>query len=328
MKRRVIKQGHNTLTVTLPSTWNKKHGIKPGDEIEIKDDGNALHILPKKDMHMPPISINLKGLSNGMIWRYVVSTYRNGHEEFEFVFDNPTTKQPYSGLTYHSFFLTSDENKKPLFSPIEIIQMAVNRCIGIEIIDQKENWCLVKELGETNEKEFGNALRRVFHLLLTFSKEIHQSLLNNELGELLKSANLIDNNINRFTDYCLRVLNRKGYEEPRKTATMFTIIFFFELIGDELKKISIHLMSYENKTHNIEGLFATQLEQFERFYNLFYSFSNEKCEQLFEADKQGNARNCEIFHKLSDDEKEILHHLKKIGIFLMSLTELRINLEG
>lgn len=35
MKRKIIKQGHNTLTVTLPSEWTKKLQLGAGDEVDI-----------------------------------------------------------------------------------------------------------------------------------------------------------------------------------------------------------------------------------------------------------------------------------------------------
>ena len=37
MKRRVIKQGHNTLTITLPSEWVKKLNIQSGEELDLSE---------------------------------------------------------------------------------------------------------------------------------------------------------------------------------------------------------------------------------------------------------------------------------------------------
>ena len=42
MKRKIIKQGHNTLTVTLPSDWVKKLNLKSGDEIDVLENENSL----------------------------------------------------------------------------------------------------------------------------------------------------------------------------------------------------------------------------------------------------------------------------------------------
>jgi len=45
MKRKIIKQGHNTLTITLPSEWVKKLNLNAGDEIEVYERDSGLVIL-------------------------------------------------------------------------------------------------------------------------------------------------------------------------------------------------------------------------------------------------------------------------------------------
>ena len=48
MRRRIIKQGHNTLTVTLPSKWVQLFNLKQGDEIEINERENGLFLTTEK----------------------------------------------------------------------------------------------------------------------------------------------------------------------------------------------------------------------------------------------------------------------------------------
>ena len=42
MKRKVNRVGANTLTVSLPSKWAMKYGIKAGDEIEGNEEGKKI----------------------------------------------------------------------------------------------------------------------------------------------------------------------------------------------------------------------------------------------------------------------------------------------
>ena len=42
MKRKVIKQGNGTLTITLPKGWTEEIGLEGGDEVEIEADGLKL----------------------------------------------------------------------------------------------------------------------------------------------------------------------------------------------------------------------------------------------------------------------------------------------
>lgn len=329
IKRKIIKQGHNTLTITLPKKWSQKHQIIAGQELEVEELGDVLTILPHKNIKLPEITVDVRGLTPVVIWRFVASIYRSGYDEFRIIFDNVKGKRRYSAFSYNTLDLLYGGNNEnqPILSPIEVIQAMINRCVGVEIIDQKENCCVVKELGETTYKEFDNALRRIFLLLLSLSEETLKSVKVGGEKELLKSVHIIDTNIDRFTDFCFRVLNKKGYKDFRKTPTMYSILFLLELIGDEFKKISIHLIDAKKVTKKTEDLFKVQYQQLRRFYTLFYSFGKEKCLEIYEEDVLGHNYNLELFDSLNNDEKEILHHLKKIGIYIISLAELRIDME-
>lgn len=70
-----------------------------------------------------------------------------------------------------------------------------------------------------------------------------------------------------------------------------------------------------------------QEKQLQRFFELFYKFDKKKVVEIFEADRAGTELIAKYCPKLNDNEKELLHHFKKIGIYILSLTELRIDLE-
>lgn len=329
IKRKIIKQGHNTLTITLPREWSSKYQLKAGDEVDINEQGNILTLSSHQGISLPEITVDVRGLTPVTIWRYVSSAYRAGYNQFRILFDNIKEKERYSAFSYNTlnFLYPMGGSNEMVLGPIEVIQAMINRCIGVEIIDQKENWCIVRELGETTYKEFDNALRRIFLLLLSLSEETLKSVKNGGEKEILKSIHIIDTNIDRFIDFCLRVLNKKGYKEFRKTTTIYSTLLLLEMIGDEYKKIAIHLMNARKITKNMVGLFEIQYHQLRRFYNLFYSFDKDKCIEVYVEDAKGKKFDTEIYDNLNSEEKEILHHLKKIGIYLTSLTELRIDLE-
>ena len=329
IKRKIIQQGHNTLTITLPKQWCDKHQITPQEELEINEQGEMLNIIPPRNIKLPEVTIDVQGLTPTLIWRFVSAVYRSRADEFKIIFEDLPKKKRYTAFSYNTFDLlySNEKQGKLILSPIEIIQAMVNRCIGVEIIDQKKNWCIVKELGETTYKEFDNALRRVFLLIISLAEETYDSIQSGGNKELLKNAHIIDTNIDRFTDFCFRVLNKKGYKDFRKTSTIYSILFLLELVGDEFKKVAIHLIDAKDISKKTSELFKVQHEQLRKFYTLFYNFSKEKCIEIYEPEVLGHNYNLELYTSLNDEEKEILHHLKKIGIYLTSLTELRIDLE-
>ena len=66
MKRKIIKQGHNTLTITLPSEWVKKLNLSAGDEIDLVEDNSSLYINGKQHNGFKTTTIDISALASGM----------------------------------------------------------------------------------------------------------------------------------------------------------------------------------------------------------------------------------------------------------------------
>ncbi|MFH1631117.1 MAG: AbrB/MazE/SpoVT family DNA-binding domain-containing protein [Candidatus Aenigmatarchaeota archaeon] len=347
MRRKIIKQGYDTLTITLPSKWTKKFHLKPGDEVELVEHDRMLQISTEKGPSLSGITIDISGLSASVIWRHILSAYRAGYDEIIIkglgkskkngVFSLKTSMDYMNNKEFSVTsptniiqFETSSVMRKPYdlgktMSPVEIVSACVNRLIGMEIIEQKEEYCKIKELSETTYKEFDNALRRIFLLLRLESEYIENALKGDKRD--LKEIFTVDTNLDRFEDFCLRVLNKKGYTEYRKTSAIYCIVFMLELIGDELKKIGQHIL-LDKKTYSksVIEIFSKQIAQMNRLYDLFYRFDKRKSEEIYAEDRNVENMINARFKSLNDAEKELVHHFKKIGIFVLNLTELTIDI--
>jgi phosphate uptake regulator len=325
MRRKVIRQGHNTLTVTLPNKWAKRHGVEAGNEIEVKEQEKSLIITTDGGSTLKRTVVDISGLDSLLIWRHLVSAYRAGYNEIIVKGIEHSSKNLYSAFSYNTLKYLKHEDILAM-SPIETINACVNRLIGVEIMEQKENQCVIKEMSDVTGKEFDNALRRIFHLMTTEADEVEKGLEGKTEG--LKAIHIIDTNLDRFEDFCFRVLNILGYSDFRKTPVMHSLIFTLELIGDEFKKLAMHMLE-EKKVGSkfIKELFQVQKAQLNRINGLFYSFNKRKAFEIYDEDRKGTELIARYYPKLSDYEKEILHHFKKIGIYVLSLTELRIDLE-
>ncbi|MFH1444991.1 MAG: AbrB/MazE/SpoVT family DNA-binding domain-containing protein [Nanoarchaeota archaeon] len=326
MRRKVIKQGHNTLTVTLPSKWANNYGIKPGDEIDVTEQEKSLIISTDNGLDISKTVVDISGLTKPIaIWRFISSAYRSGYDEIMVTGIEPGHKKLYTPFTFNTLSYMRPEDMETM-SPIETISACVNRLIGVEIVEQKGNYCLIKELSETSYKEFDSAMRRIFLLLKTEAENISNGLEGNK--EDLKAIHIIDTNLDRFEDFCIRVLNRKGYEVFRKTPTVYSSVLIFEMIGDEFKKIARHVLDMKKKHSSaIKELFKIQSDQLNRYHKLFIKFNKPLTQEIYQEDENGTKKIKELYNELNDEEKELLHHFKKVGIYILSLTELRIDLE-
>lgn len=326
LKRKVIKQGHNTLTVTLPSKWAEKLNIKPGDEVDLIEQGKDLKISSeKKDDGTDVAVVDISGLIIPSVWRFVSSAYRAGYDEIKIIFENKGfSREIYTAFTYDTIQLLNGDDAKQL-SPIEAIQALVNRFIGFEIIEQKPNYCVIKDLGHTTSKEFDNTLKRIFLLLQTMSEAVLETAKEGK-REGLKGINIIDTNLDRFEDFCLRIINKEGCSDFRKVPTMHTLIFLLELVGDEYKRLGLHMLKMKSISKNVIKFLENTDKLIRAYYDLYYDFSKEKTDYIYKLDFEDAKLYDRMKEGIIGEDAELLHHIKKIDRFIISLVELRVDM--
>lgn len=329
MKRRVIKQGHNTLTVTLPSKWVKDLNINAGDEIElIEKDKCILLTSEKHNREIKKTEFDISDMDIPTIWKHFMCVYREGYDEVKVKF-NPKSESesPYKFMTEHRF----DSRYKKTFgkkSMTSALQGFVNRFIGFEIIEHSKDYVLIRDMGAPTAKEFDNSLRRVFLLFQQMAEETLEAIENGDYSNLM-GLHDIDINLDKFHDYCVRVLNKIGCQNGKKSHLLFSTLYLLEMAGDEFKNIGIHLVSdiNEAKFENIKKMVASIKEQIENYYDLFYRFDKEKVKRISELDQKIYQEVPIMYKKANEDEKEIFHHLRMIGKYINALMELRIEME-
>ena len=317
MQRKVIKQGKDTLTITLPRGWTKKYDIFPGDELNLEEQERSLILTTEKGFSLQKTIINTKDLDARMIWRKFGSAYRTGYDEIHIIFDDPKKKYP--------DICKSFTDPKGTINTLELIQN-LNRFIGIEIIDQKATYCKLKDLGKTNEAEFDNALRRIFLLLLSISSDTLEGIKNNDKETLLILESTTDTNIDRFSDFCLRILNKKGYKDFKKTSEIYSIILLLEFLGDEYKYISKN--SANIKLSNFTTKLIEELNYLlKEYYELFFKYEEKNIEKLHEKIFDIDKKISQAFTKANNNEKELFFNLHNINNIIKDLIQLTLDLK-
>lgn len=331
MKRKIIKQGHNTLTITLPSEWTKKLNLEAGDEIDIEQNNGSLTINGKQHNGFKSTTIDLTGLRIPMVWRFFQSAYREGFDEIKLVYDK--NKKDYeSAYNYYAshFSYTMMGEKPQKKTAMDVINEVVNRFIGIAIIDNGENYCTIREMGEVTSKEFDNSLRRIFLLILELFDKIIDFLRNNQVGDIsiCKTLHAMDINIDRFIDYCCRINNKINDSSfPKKKQLIFSTLFLLELLGDEFKYIGNHLSHSKGKVEELVDFAEAVKAHFERYYHLFYKFDKNEVIKFGEDDFKIYDYRFKMKDSKNKDINSIGRHLMQISKFTFCLTELRIGME-
>lgn len=241
MKRKVIQLAGKTLVVSLPSKWAKQHGVKKGDELEIEEQGSKLGIKTDTTKETTKKELNCDKLEM-LTRRSLLRQYHEGTDEIQANFSNP---------------------KK-----IQDIKEYLDELIGYEIVKQGNNYAVISDVTGQKQQDFDQIMRRLF-LLLKGIIEDSITALQQKDREAMQNIILRDEEINKFTHFCLRALSKQNTKEDRKNA-YFTIIYTLERIADDYRNM-IKQISQAKKMPDDSTIKLCQMVL--EFYTKIYEFT-------------------------------------------------------
>ncbi len=232
MEKKVTAQGpsdRKSYTVTLPKDWVKQEKIDKTKLVDLEVIGGKLVISSGK-------KLGKRVIINGDIYSEVFikvlqGLYRAGVSEIKIVFNN-------SGV---------------LKNIITIIERLL---IGYDVIEQKSDYIIIKNITEESEEEFKNIFRRVFLLLIEIS----------ECKDCVQLKTL-ERSMKKLINFCQRMLIQKGHVEHVKVPFYYLALDRLEKIGDAY----INLVDVKRDKHIVD---ANKLLR--NSYELFYTFDSEK----------------------------------------------------
>lgn len=313
IKRKVIQIGESTQLISIPRSWGKKYNIKKGDELEVNESGNKLIIDTQKEFKLNEVTIDVSNLDRTSVLLCVRSAYRKGYDVMTLTYSSPITTYLRLGKEIKVSTIINDE---------------VQRLMGIEIVQQKENMCVIKSILEHSGKEFDTILRRIFILINEMVKDCVDGIKNNN-RELLETMQDRHDNVTRFISYTLRLLNKHMYQEQQKIPTMYYLIASLEEIVDILKWIGRDFLAFFTAKPSSEAMKI--IEQigltFERYYDLFYKYEENKVTDLYELRQHIIDKIYKPLKKFSPEELMLLNRISQINELVVYLTQTKMILE-
>jgi len=258
MKRRIVKQGAATMTISLPASWIKKFNLKEGDELEIDEVGNNINISTEKAMGKNKAELDASKL--GIFTKNDLShLYMLGYDEVVIHFkDEEVLKQ---------------------------IKERIPDCIGYEIIDQTENKVVIKSISSELEEEFDNILRKVFLLLKDMSENVYDALSKKEFSRLRQIRDLEGLN-NKFTSFLIRLLSKKGYKKPNRTSQAYDMVQNLERVADGYKYICDAFADSKKQVDKDVLELLKEINNYYRIlYHAYYNFDPEKKKFIYKNRK-------------------------------------------
>lgn len=309
MKRKVIQIADSTQLISLPRKWCLQHGINKGDELEVEEHGNRLMVLTERDTELGAVEVDITELDRTSIIYLIRGLYKKGYDEIKLVFRRPTT----------THVRLNKETKV-----ISTIHEEVNRLTGMEIVQQKENFCILKSISKPTDKELDNMVRRVFILLMDATRDLIQAAKNNDQLLMETVVNEKHDTITKFISYCLRIMN-KIRNEDINTHFLYHSIAGLDKITDLLRISGRDMKGYNTKL-NKESIAILDMiyDSFEHYHALFYKFSLETVRKLNDNKERINNRIDAVASKLPPQEILLLSNTHQSLELLRDLTEARM----
>jgi len=275
MKRKVIQLARKTLVVSLPSKWARNYGVKKGAEIDVEERGQQIVYSTEKESDIEKIQVDVSKLDAEVVRRWLLpSLHKAGYDEIEIIYDDD------------SLLKTIQETVTDMF-------------IGFAIVEQTKKRCVVRVVAKEQEKEFDVLLRRTFLVTKSLGQSIVEYLQEGKAKDLKDLLSLEKTN-NQLTNFCERILNKKGFKSFRRTCFAYVVVWNLEKICDDYKQICNFLSQSDNskiKLKNMVNLLENCNNFFNSYYELFYKFNMDDLGKL-------NTRRHDL-------DKEFLLFLKK-----------------
>jgi len=292
MKRKIIQIANSTQLISLPRKWAIKNGIKKGDEMEVQEHAHGLLISTDKIEAEPSrFELDISGMGR---WskRVIGALYRAGYDEISIKFSN------------------SEE-----FKYIQDIMQ--NGCIGFEMIEQGKKYAVVKRVSSALDDEFEPIFKRSFMFLLSMSKESLDAITSKD-KEHMNNVTLMDRTVNKFIDFCGRILNKRNFE---KAPPFYHILQEIEHIADEYKDICT-LCRDNDVTINksIVSTYKKANQALALLYDMIYKFDLEKMKHRYKLSEEIYQDCQEILKKNKDENvQKVAYHLLNISKIIFEL---------
>ncbi len=305
MKRKIIQIANSTQLVSLPRKWCLANNIKKGDEIDVDEQGAQVIVSSEKKKVPTFIELDITGLDRTSLFYVIRALYKKGYDEIKVKFDKPTTKH-------------FRKNKE--LNMITLIHEEATRLPGMEVIQQKENFCLLKAISDAQSSELQVILKRIFNLFMdAYSDLIEGAKKKNRT--LLETIREKHDTITKFISHSQRLLN-KNVTINKDNYSLLYILAQLDVITDMLNVSARNIIHYNKLISKptveiLQGLYKS----FEMYATLFQKFDKKLIIEISKNKVKVDTNIVTIGKKLPFEEMHLILTMQGSLNILRCLTE-------
>jgi len=195
------------------------------------------------------------------------------------------------------------------------------------VIQQRENFCILKVLTEASIKDFDIILRRLFLLVSDACEDLINGAVkgNKYLVETLEEKH---NTINKFMANGLRLLNKSGHPIHKNTPLYYHIIECLDNVNDALKESARDIFNLDIKiSKNCEYILNRINESLKDYHKFFYKFDYKLLGKINKDRYEINEDIRRLSKKLSKDELILVTSMERVIEQIIDMREPRIALQ-
>lgn len=204
MERRLVKQGRNALTVTLPADWLRRRGLKAGDPVYLSEREQEIAVNASLRRAAKATEIDARGPEPTLVWHLINAKYIAGYDTIAVLHNHP-----------------------------EMIGDILDHLPGMTLAEHTATRSVFRSLIAVPEDTFDAVLRRTMHQLAEQAATMELVVAGKADRAVIKEG---ERRLDSSVLYCLRYLNK--YESAQNAHRRFLLCATIEAAGDALSDLS------------------------------------------------------------------------------------------
>ena len=284
MKRKIIKQGKQAYTITLPVSWIRKYNLDKQAEIDLEMKGNNLIIKTQNSVLGNTITINVNGLNSRNIYLHIAGAYAKGVDEIILISNEDITS---------------------------IINGCLHYLIGFGLIAESGNRYIIKDITKGDHAHVDEIFKRVFQMIQLFFEAAIKDIYGDQ-KETLEHLKSRDREVNKFCLYLQRSINKQSYDDINGRI-IFTYSYCLEKISDEIDRLWRTNIKYNvKKSGEIKKILNFVNEGLGKSFDLYYQFNKKHIEDIYDLREKVRDRSLKIKGLDANTIRFVRHSVKII----------------
>lgn len=280
MKRRLIKQASQAVTITLPIDWIRNNGLKAGDEIDVRQSEDNLILNAGKKTVTGKLELNTTGFHRRVYFLNINAAYARGIDEI---------------------YLENDKYPE------------LTQTIGYAVVSQKGDKYVIRDVAGKTMENLDDIFKRIFQIVLGFYDAAINDVLNKNAGEDYETLKKMDAEINRFVLFLQRSIMKFSHSEPINARILFAYSFALEKLGDEILRFwRAALKGNIKKDPKIKEIILLSKKALERAFEIYYFSNYDKIKKTTELRDSIRDKSIKLMN-LNQATTELLIHAVRIS---------------